>query len=47
MRDKGLLNQGKALDAINNFKSVEKFWTFVRSVYIKQKNNEKNYQLVS
>jgi hypothetical protein len=29
MPDKGLLNQGKALDAINNFKSVDKIWTFV------------------
>ena len=36
-----------ALDAVNSFKSTNEIWMFVPSFYLKQKNNEKSYQLVS
>ena len=35
------------MDAVNNFSSADETGTFVQSFYLKQKNNEKNYQLVS
>jgi hypothetical protein len=41
-----MLDQVKALDAVNGFKPVYEMLMFAPSFYLKQKNNEENYRLV-
>jgi hypothetical protein len=45
--DKTLLNQVNGMDAVNGFKYCYGVWMFAPSFYLKQKSNEKSYQLVS
>lgn len=35
------------MDPVNSLKPANEIWMFVPLFYLKQKNNEKNYQLVS
>src|ERR1017187_7453496 len=44
--DKPILNQVKALDAVISFRCSYEVWMFASLFYLKQKNNEKSYQLV-
>ena len=45
--DKTVLNQVKVMDAVNRFNCCYEVWMFASSFYLKQKSNEKSYQLVS